>query len=204
MFDIPELTVLLLSMGMFLQKQNHVVGFADCIHIINQKGKTIISCMPWHKHEETVYWACTHIENPESLMDITVSMHTADYQIWHRHLGHMSEQALFKMPQNTKDFPSKLLKHRNEPLCSGCMEGKMTFKSFPDSKSQANECFELIHSDLKSFPITSYHKYRYMILFVDNKSSHYWVQCLHLKSDAKKTIKQFDAMVKTQYRSIIC
>ena len=130
MFHIPELTVRLLSMGMFLQKQNHIVGFANRTHIINQEGNTVISCMPWHKHEETIYWAFTHIENPESLQDIALSMHTADYQIWHRHLGHMSEQALFKMPQNTKDFPLKLLKHRNEPLCSGCMEGKMTSQSF--------------------------------------------------------------------------
>ena len=134
-FYVLELTVRLLSMGVFLQKQNHIVGFANHIHIINQEGNTVISCMPWHKHEETIYWAFTHIENPESLMDITVSMHTADYQIWHRCLGHMSEQALFKIPSNTIDSPSKLLKCRNEPLCSGCMEGKMTSKSFPDSES---------------------------------------------------------------------
>ena len=74
----------------------------------------------------------------------------------------------------------------------------MNSKSFPNSESRAKEIFDLIHLDLKFLSISSYHKYRYFIVFVDDKSSHYWLQCLRLKSDTKHAIKQFAALVKTQ------
>lgn len=83
------------------------------------------------------------------------------------------------------------------------MEGKMTSKSFPDSETRASECFELIHSDLKSLPVDSYHKYKYFIVFVDDKSLAYWIQCLKLKSDATKAITNFEALVRVQYKSTI-
>ena len=82
-------------MGVFLKNKNHLVGFANKIHLINQKEKTILSCTPHEKSDDTIYWwAFTHIENPKSLADVVMSIHVADYQIWHRHLGHMNDQAL--------------------------------------------------------------------------------------------------------------
>src|ERR1700723_1127381 len=168
-------------------------------------GKTVLTCKPWFKHEATIYWAFTHIENPESLANVTLAqtVHVADYQIWHRRLGHLNEQALMKMPQCPKSFLRKIQKRKNRPVCSGCMEGKMVLRSFPESESRAKENFELIHSDLKSLPIASYHKYRYFIVFIDDKSSGHWIQCLKLKSDTKKAIKQFEALVRVQYKKII-
>lgn len=204
-FYVPSLTVQLLSMGMFLKKQNHVVGFANKIHLISQKGKTIMMCTPHTKTEDMIYYAFTHIENPESLekREVAMSIHFADYQVWHRHLGHMNDQALVKLPQCTINCPEKIYKQKCTPICLGCMEGKMTSKSFPDSDSRVNENFELIHSDLKTLPVDSYHLYKYFIVFVDDKSSAYWIQCLKLKFDASKVITNFEAQVRVQYKSMI-
>ena len=194
-------------MGVFLENKNQIVGTADKIHVINQKGKTIMSCTPHFKVEDTIYWAFTHIENSESmqLVNVAMSIHIADYQIWHRRLGHMNNQALMKMPHCTTNFPKEIYKHKFSPeICSGCMEGKMMSKSFPDSESRASKNFELIHLDLKSLPVDSYHKYKYFIVFVDDKSSAYWIQCLKLKSDTSKAITNVEALVRVQYKSMIC
>lgn len=168
-----------------------------------QTLKTIMSCHPHKKSDDTIYWAFTHIEGPESLADVAMSVHVADYQIWHRRLGHMNDQALLKLPHCTVNFPKQVYKRKNQPLCSGCMEGKMASKSFPDSDLRATENFELIHLDLKDLPVASYHKYKYFIVFVDDKTSAYWIQCLKLKSDASKAITDFEAHVRVQYKSTI-
>ena len=99
-------------MGMFLQKQNHVIGYADQIHIISQNGKTLISSLAWKKLENTIYWVFSHIENSQSLLEANVAttVHVADYQIWHRRLGHMSDQALLKLPLCTKNLPNTIYK----------------------------------------------------------------------------------------------
>ena len=145
----------------------------------------------------------SHIENPESLADVAMSVHVTDYQIWHRHLGHMNNQALKKLPKCTVNFPKETYKHKTQPLCSGCMEGKMASKSFPDSDSRASKNFELIHLDLKTLPMDSYHKYKYFIVFVDDRTLAYWIQCLKLKSDAFKAITDFEVHVRVQYKVTI-
>ena len=59
--------------------------------------------------------------------------------------------------------------------------------------------FEHIHSNLKSFPVVSYHKYKYFVNFIDNYTSYAWGVLLHKESAAITALKQFMALVKTQY-----
>ena len=61
--------------------------------------------------------------------------------------------------------------------------------------------FNLIHMDLKTSPILSYHKYKYILTFLDDHTSHGWISLLKQKSDMAKAIEHFIAMVSTQYKS---
>jgi len=63
--------------------------------------------------------------------------------------------------------------------------------------------FELIHSDLKSLPVESYHRFKYFIVFIDDKSSHMWMANLRKKSDVFKAIKSFEAMARIQHGATI-
>jgi hypothetical protein len=63
--------------------------------------------------------------------------------------------------------------------------------------------FEKIYMDLKSMPVVPYHKYKYFIIFYDNFTSHGWTMNLKLKSEAKKSIRHFNAMVKNQHKTSI-
>ena len=67
----------------------------------------------------------------------------------------------------------------------------MTNKPFPPSESRAEKPFKLIHSDLKSFLIELYRKYKYAIIFYDDCSSHAWTMNLRTKDAAIKATKQF-------------
>jgi hypothetical protein len=73
----------------------------------------------------------------------------------------------------------------------------MPASAHPPSEMQATVPFERIHSDLKSFPVVSYHKYKYFINFIDNYTFYTWVVLLHEKSAAITALKQFMVLVKT-------
>ena len=74
--------------------------------------------------------------------------------------------------ENTSNFPKDIKFPKNDPICQGCAEGKMPSASFPPSQSQATRPFEIVHTDIKSFPVLSYHKYKYIVTFLDDYTSH--------------------------------
>jgi hypothetical protein len=57
--------------------------------------------------------------------------------------------------------------------------------------------------DLKSFPVESYHKFKYFVSFLDDYTSFAWIVLLWDKTSAITTLKQFLAIVKTQYNITI-
>jgi transposase InsO family protein len=79
----------------------------------------------------------------------------------------------------------------------------MPAASHPPSTTRAKEPFKRIHSDLKSFPIPSYHKYKYFIVFLDDCTSHAWVSLLRDKASAITALKQWLALIKNQFDKTI-
>ena len=65
----------------------------------------------------------------------------------------------------------------------------MTSSSFPESLAWAAAPFDLIHMDLKTLPVLSYHKYKYILTFLDDHTSHSWISLLKNKSDTAKAIE---------------
>ena len=79
----------------------------------------------------------------------------------------------------------------------------MPSQAFPPSKTHMEKPFEKVHSNLKSFPVVSYHKYKYFISFVDNYTSFSWIVLLRNKALAIAALKHFLATVKTQFNATI-
>ena len=132
-------------------------------------------------------------------MDYNLStVYNVDFETMHRHLAHPSGEVLRKAGKYVKDFPD--IKIPLEHFCPSCAQGKMTQKPFPPSKTQATEPFELIHLDLKVYPVKSYRKYRYSIVFLDDFTSHTWTINLWTKDTALPATRHFLAMVKAQYK----
>ena len=65
---------------------------------------------------------------------------------------------------------------------------------------RAKHAFELIHMNIKSFPTDFYHKYKYLIIFLNDFTSMAWTILLCVKSAALMATRQFLQMVKTQFQ----
>ena len=75
----------------------------------------------------------------------------------------------------------------------------MPNQAFPENERCATKPFELVHSDLKSFLVTSYQKFKYIITFYDNFTSHAWTMALRSKAAAITATKDFLEMVHIQH-----
>ena len=123
-----------------------------------------------------------------------------DYGVLHRRLAHPSKDVLQKAQKHLKDFPEIEIPSE-EPICPGCAQGKMVDQPFPVNTKRASQPFELVHSDLKSFPIESYHRFKYVIVFFDDYTSNAWTVKLHTKDSALTATSQFLALVETKYNA---
>jgi len=195
-YYIPGLSSQLMSMGEFLHSGLKVQGSTESLELIEKCGKIAMQCLPVQR-SDTIYWVKTQTVMPSKANVATI--HVADYDIWHKWLGHVSPKVLSK---STQKFP-RVQTPKFIPICPGCAEGKMKSWSFPESQSHATRLFELVHSDLKSLPVESYHRFKYFIVFTDDKSSHMWTANLRKKSDASKAIKNFEAMARIQHGATI-
>jgi hypothetical protein len=178
-YYIPEITTRLLSLGVFLQEGMHVYGNVTKLSIAYRKSLwPVVECTP-RIPSDTVYWLKSNIADQTKYSTMTY----VDYDLMHKHLGHPSQDVLHYAPKHTKGFPP-METPEEIPICPGCAEGKMPSKAYPPSDTHAEKPFEKIHSDIKSFPVESYHKYKYFISFVDDYSSYSWVTLLCTKGAA--------------------
>ncbi|EIN14568.1 rve-domain-containing protein, partial [Punctularia strigosozonata HHB-11173 SS5] len=129
-------------------------------------------------------------------------VYALDYQTWHRRFAHPSKDVLRHARKHVSGFTPVEIP-TEEHICRGCAQGKMPLRPFPTHPVRAERAFELIHSDIKSFPIESYHKHKYVITFLDDYTSFAWIVCLRTKDAALPAIKHFMAMVKNQFSSTI-
>ena len=198
-FYIPKITGRLLSVGVFLQQGLCIYGDAKAM-ILCKENSTVpqIQCVP-ARSGHTIYWLDSVITDARA----HATIYTVDYKLMHRQMGHPSKDVLCHAKGKTKGFPPHLDFPRDAPVCPGCAQGKMPSQAHLPSETRASHAFERVHSDLKSFPVESFHKYKYFISFLDDYSSHVWVVCLRTKSAAIGTLKQFIALVRNQFGTSI-
>ena len=153
-------------------------------------------CEP-HELGQTIYWLSAKLASADSLLAKSLIC-SVDYDIMHCRFGHPSKDVLRHASGTTLGSPSITFPHE-ECICPRCAEGKMTRSVFPASDWRSAKPFDKIHTDLKAMPVRSYHGYNYFLIIFDNATSHSWTVNLKQKSDANPVIRQFIAMVKTQY-----
>jgi transposase InsO family protein len=192
-FYLPKLSVRLMSMGTLLQQGLEVIGSSSrMIFRDKSTNKVEMTCTP-HHDGQTIYWVKSKILKPKH------AMANIKLDELHRRMGHPSEEVLKHMPRQTKGF-DKLIMPKERSVCPGCAQGKMHSKPYPESQKRATKIFEIIHSDLKEFPVVSYHGFKYYMSFLDDYSSHAWVIKLKKKSDAYDAFIKWIALVQNQFK----
>lgn len=120
----------------------------------------------------------------------------ATLDVWHRRLGHPNDTSLKKIlaskgiKVNTKEEVS---------TCETCIQGKMSKSAFPLSSSRAENCLDLVHSDLMGpMKVQSFSGARFVLTFTDDYSRKTFAYVLKKKSDAFAKFKEFKNLVEKQ------
>ena len=149
-----------------MQKGYCLKGDKVQISTTKPSGDTVLEFHP-HTLDPNIYWLNVKIvKDQKTLTNLALSTH--GYDLWHERLGHPSQEVLHQASRNTSGMPSNVSIPKEVPICRGCSQGKMTSLSFPESMTQAAVPFDLIHMDLKTLPVLSYHKYKYILTFLDD------------------------------------
>jgi hypothetical protein len=152
----------LISIGMLLNGGCTVRGNAQHITVYKE-GKFLLECTPRSADDSIfVIWQNDSRNQKEAFR--------LNYNIMHRHFVHPSKDVLLQAWEHTEKFPT-IDFPQGDQICPGCALGKMPNQAFPKNEKHTQMPFELIHLDLKSFPVESYHKHRYLIVFYDNYTS---------------------------------
>jgi hypothetical protein len=195
---VPDLTTRLLSLGTFLAEGMNVQGDNRRL-ILEHKGKPFMVFEP-RGPRDTLFGV--NSENfSEDVAKALKTIHNVDYDTMHRRFAHPSDEVLKHARSHTVGFPNVVF-HKSG-ICAGCVLGKMANRPFSLNETRAERPFELIHSDLKSYPVKSVHGYKYIVTFFDDHSSHAWHKLIKTKDETLRATRQFIAMVKTQFNASI-
>lgn len=127
-----------------------------------------------------------------------MTFEAVDYDTLHRRLGHPLCDVLRHAWKHT-DKCSLVEIPQKDSICQGCAEGKMPSQPHPLDIRHASKPFELVYTDLKEFPVPSYHKYKYEILYYDDYTSHSWTIGLRTKDTALTSMQQWLTYIENQY-----
>ena len=152
-FYVPDLSMRLLSLGVFLRGGLQLNGNTERISLL-QNGQEFLTFLPrWNG--VTIFIIRTYIGAKPSIRAAEQIFHP-DFETYHQRFAHPSNNVLHKIRKYTNSLPGQIQIPQSH-ICPGCEQGKKTNKTFPSTKTHVNKPFELVHSDLKSLPVESYH-----------------------------------------------
>ena len=192
---MPELTSRLLSMGEFLRDGLEVRGSSSRIALHKPDGRLFLTFYPREK-DDTIF--CVKSADSAQALSVNTLVSRVNYDTMHRRLAHPSRDVLTHARDHTNGFP-QIIFPRDVPVCRSCAEGKMPLRPFRPSAKRASRPFQIIHTDLKSFPIASYRKNLYFAGFLDNCMSHTWLYFLKKKNIILLSTCQFLVYIENQY-----
>ena len=205
-YHIPDLTARLLSLGQFLQHGMTVGGDSARLTIYKHPGQVFMNFCP-RRPFDSIYvvwdWLETSVAPDRLHRDVIPATEDIDYDVLHRRFGHPSKQVLRNLPRSVENLPPNInIPSKDTSPCPGCAKGKMPAAPHPLRFERAKSSLELIHSDVMEYPVISYHKYKWAIVFVDDFSGFGWSVNLRTKDAALTATKHFITMIEKQYPNL--
>jgi len=115
-------------MGEFLNDKQIITG--DNRQLIFLRNKLPVLTCQLHIVGSTTFWLNSTIESVQSLLAKTGMVYATDYSIWHQHMGHPSDDILWKLPEMVKGAPKLITISTAKKPCEACAKGKMPSCSF--------------------------------------------------------------------------
>ena len=126
----------------------------------------------------------------------------APRDIWHKRLGHVSMEAIDHL-SNALDGV-KVTEQRSPPTplpspCEVCTIANLQYQVSRRPARRASKVFERVHFDLIQMS-RAYNGDQWAMHFLCDKAQTHYGYTFANKSDARETVKDFDAFVKRQYK----
>ena len=178
---MPGLCKNLLSVGKFADS-GHVTLFGprSCWIFARNDPKRIIFTGS-RSHSNSLHRLNTSLDGnvdltPPISLNVAAISPPGLTELWHKCLGHLNYQSLFKFSRQGIVTGLPVLK-KVFSTCEPCILGKQHIQAIPQqSFHQTSRPLELIHSDLYGpFPHRSLKGSRYVLTFIDDYSRHTWV-----------------------------
>jgi len=195
---IPGVIACFTSLVRLLKEGLRVYGDAAGMNLFTRENDKVPLMCAEPQDSKMLFW----LKAEQPSLNGVESVFTTDYDLLHRHLGHPSKDVQKQTQWHTAGLPDVKIPCKM-PICPGCALGKMSQQPFFSLGKWATHPLDKIHSDLKSFPIESYHRWKYFISFIDDNTSFAWIQFLCDKASAVNVLRNFLAMIKTQYGKTI-
>jgi len=195
---MPGTTAHLISMGEMLQHNYRVTGDKRGISLTHKAERLWFGPDPEDDHN--IIFGIRSI--PIIRSNYIASVSKVNYDIMHRRFGHPLKEVLRCVQKHTQCFP-EIHFPTEDCVCPGCALGKMPNRAFPENERHTSKPFELVHSDLKSFPVMLYQRFKYVITFYNDFTSHAWTMSLRSKAAAIMAAKDFLEMVRVQHNAHI-
>ena len=167
MLYIPGVIAHFTSLVCLLKEGLHVYGDAAGMNLFTRENdKVPLMCAePWDS--KMLFW----LKAEQPSLNRVESVFTTNYDLMHHCLGHPSKDVQKQTQWHTAGLPDVKIPCKM-PIFPGCALGKMSQQPFPSSGKRAAHPLIKIHSNLKLFPIESYHQWKYFISFIDNNTSY--------------------------------
>lgn len=116
--------------------------------------------------------------------------------VWHQRLAHTNSK-IVKHLQNQKLIYCNAT---TQTICRSCQIAKSAALPFPLSDTTSNVPLEKIHCDIWGpSPVSSFQKFKYYVIFVDNFSRYSWLYPMKLKSEFYDIFVEFQKLVERQF-----
>ncbi|KAK3029325.1 hypothetical protein RJ639_038423 [Escallonia herrerae] len=188
---VPNLAVNLISVSCLATNANCFVAFSHDICVLQDRtSKSPIGLGKMHRG--------VFVFQPLSTATVVVVSESESYELWHRHMGHPSNQPLIHLPTVPVVSPSL------KTICDVCCRAKHTRTVFPASTSRAMDIFGLIHCDIWGFyRVSTISGAKYFLTIVDDYSRDVWVYLMHDKGQTGTLLRNFCNMVHTQFGKLV-
>ncbi|KAJ3552813.1 hypothetical protein NP233_g12787 [Leucocoprinus birnbaumii] len=203
-YFVPGMHDRLLSAGQLLQSglRSEADQFGTTFR--DGVGNAVLSAEPQNSHfRSSIQVVHTRIITHGESRPLSLVAQDTNYDIWHRRLAHPSDKVLSRLYEQTEDGP-KISFPARKHVCPACAKGKMSQKPFHQNPERAKRVLELVHSDLFELPKLSYYKYKWVMMLLDDYSSHCHVVLLKQKSEAApKMIELLTKLMNQTGQSVV-
>lgn len=200
---IPDFTHNLLSVSKLIKDLKCVVTFFPDICVMQDLHSRVVKEIG--REVDGLYNIQLPIKKEENKSQLTSASMVysdnnkvgsfADMKIWHRRLGH----ALARVLKQVSSLKFKNNWDEVQPCNVGPL-ARQTRMPFPSSYNRCNKPFHTIHGDVWGpYRVPSHNGCRFFLTLVDDCSRKTWVYMLRMKCDVIVVLRQFLALIKTQF-----